>query len=789
MYLRIIKKDLKRQKAMNIILLIFIILATTFIASSVNNLISISTALPNYFDKAKLGDYIFISLNKEGNDGAIEQFLNSNDKVESWTVDDNMYISGENIKLDNGNKLLLNSTGMFTSYNIQQQKFFDSMNKEISSMNEGEIYISRYVMDENALEPGDKLTLVYNGFELEFTIKDNHKDAFLGAPLMGTKRFIVNDKDFQKITDNIDSNFGGKLYSVNTYNLKEFKNDFNREGLNTLVACDKNIISTTYVMDMIIAAVLLIVSLCLIVISFVILRFTILFTIQEEYREIGVMKAIGIRDKRIRGLYILKYLAISIVGSMLGFFISIPFGDMFINKVSRNIIISDSIGGKFINVLCSIGVIIIVMLFCYSCTSRVSKFSPVIAIRNGSEGERYRRKGFLRLGKTRIPTVLYLSINNILSAPRRFGALVIIFTIGIILVIAPINTLNTLEDDGLVSMFNMAQSDVYMENDRVQVEFMSADGRSKIEDFIDDMETNLRENGINASVFCEMMFQYRITYQDYSFTSLGLQGTGVATDQYIYTQGQAPIYPNEVALTHITADEIGASIGDTVSIKTGSTSKDYIVTAIYQSINNMGVGIRFSEKENLDYKHATGCWAVQVRFLDDYKDEGELIDKIRRLYPDYDVKTGSEYIGEMLSDVTVMVEGTKQIIVGVIILINILVAILMVKTFIVKEKAEIGLLKSTGFRNSAIISWQILRIGIILLISMMLGIALANPITQLSSGKAFEIMGASHVEFVIKPLEVYVFYPLLILTLTMVASTLAALQVRGVSTRETHNIE
>ncbi len=38
MFLRILKKDIKRKKNMNIILLIFVILAVTFMASSANNL-------------------------------------------------------------------------------------------------------------------------------------------------------------------------------------------------------------------------------------------------------------------------------------------------------------------------------------------------------------------------------------------------------------------------------------------------------------------------------------------------------------------------------------------------------------------------------------------------------------------------------------------------------------------------------------------------------------------------------------------------------------------------------
>ena len=45
MYLRILKKDLKRKKAMNVILLVFIILATMFVSSSVNNIISVTSQM------------------------------------------------------------------------------------------------------------------------------------------------------------------------------------------------------------------------------------------------------------------------------------------------------------------------------------------------------------------------------------------------------------------------------------------------------------------------------------------------------------------------------------------------------------------------------------------------------------------------------------------------------------------------------------------------------------------------------------------------------------------------
>lgn len=57
MYFNILKRDLRRKKTMNIILLVFIMLAAMFVSSSVNNIISVTSALDNYFEMADAPDY------------------------------------------------------------------------------------------------------------------------------------------------------------------------------------------------------------------------------------------------------------------------------------------------------------------------------------------------------------------------------------------------------------------------------------------------------------------------------------------------------------------------------------------------------------------------------------------------------------------------------------------------------------------------------------------------------------------------------------------------------------
>ena len=56
---------------------------------------------------------------------------------------------------------------------------------------------------------------------------------------------------------------------------------------------------------MIMAGLLILIGICLILIALLVLRFTLVFTIEEEYREIGIMKAMGLRNFAIKKLYLI----------------------------------------------------------------------------------------------------------------------------------------------------------------------------------------------------------------------------------------------------------------------------------------------------------------------------------------------------------------------------------------------------------------------------------------------------------------------------------------------------
>lgn len=782
MYLRILKKDLKRKKTMNVILLIFVILAATFIASSANNLTTVSSALDNFFEKAEVPDYWFASTN----DADVERFEDfAEENGYDYSISRLIQIEPRNI-LAEGEKLEYSNTMCLST--LGGIKIFDKNNEEITHINDGELYVTNHIFNstDNDFHVGGKIFISQNGVEKEFTIKGYTKDALFGTAMVGMSRFLISDND-AALFDNENEAVCSSV-EVHTDDA-DYLDKFNMLGLNTIMAIDRSMFKMTYLMEILIAGILLVVSVCLILISMVILRFIINFTITEEFREIGVMKAIGIKNFAIRGLYIAKYFAIAVIGTAVGLGLSFPLSRLMITGVSQKIVISS--GDNFpINIGAAILACAVVVLFSYLCTRKIRKFSPIDAIRSGETGERYKKKGILRLGKSHMPTVPFMVLNDIFSGFKSYVSMIIIFILGTLLVIIPVNTINTLRSDRLITIFNMVESDHVISQELLFNP--NEDNKAMVERKFAEVREMFAENGIDVDVFQEIMFRSNISKGEKRTNSISFQGMGgVTADMYTYLEGTPPQNVHEVALTHLTAGQIDAHIGDDVDIKIGNDTRTYTVTAINQSMNNMGEGVRFYQDAELDYNYAAGSFGIQVNYKDD-PDKSALAERkelLKKLYPDAKVYTPGEYIGYMIGNVADQLDGMKILILSIILGINALVAMLMVKSFITKEKSEIALLKAMGFKNNALTLWQTLRIGIVLLVSVLTGALLSSPLSPLIITPIFRMLGAYSIEYEIRAAEVYVALPLIMLGVTALAAFISAQGLRKISSSQISNNE
>lgn len=782
MYLRILEKDLKRKKTMNIILLIFVTLAAIFIAGGANTMVTVMTSIDSYLEKAEAPDYLVV-VSDEAEAERFYAFADENDYT---------YHNISMIQIDmkgiqvNGKQF--NYAGTTYVSTLKGSKVFDCNSEELTEIGDGEIYLPSNVFysEKNDFYVGATVSIDIDGSKKHFIVKGYVKDALFGSDVVDLNRFFVSENDY-KLFKNENA---GTLNSIMIYtDDPEYTEKYNTLELNVLFDAPFSTLKMMYFFDTLASAVAFVVSICLILISMVMLRFAIYFTIGEELCEIGVMKAIGIPETRIRGLYAAKYFAVSIIGAAMGFFLSIPFGNMLIEAISKNIIIS-SYENIALNAVCVVCMVAVIMAFCLFCTRKIKKITPIDAIRNGGTGERYAKKGVISLWNSKLPVIPFMAINDILSDIRQYASMILIFILGILLILLPVNTINTLQSDKAIKWISMADCDLVISTELL---FDSEDNKKMLEEELENVQNYLKENGIEAEVYQEVTFKVSIAYNGKTASSvMAFQGIGgVTTDQYSYIEGSAPQNENEVAVSYLVAESIGAQIGDDVLISLENQTGTYTITAINQSVTNLGECVRFYQEKKLDYSYAAGCFGIQVSFLDDpdRKTLAARKELLEKEYPDAKIFAAGDYINFLLGDTVETLKSVKNFIMTVVFCINMLVAVLMVKSFVTKEKSEIAILKAIGFKNRNLAAWQTIRISIVLLFSTVCGALLSAPLSKLIVEPVFRIMGAYSIEFDINKLEVYVFYPLAALAVTSLSAFLSAQSLRKISSSEVSDIE
>ena len=795
MFWRILKKDLKRKRAMNVILLVFIILASMFMSSGVSNIITVTTALDSYFEMADVPDYFAMSENKSSvkdicgtleNASAIDEF-----RIEEFVSmsQSNIMRVGEPLNASNlSQKLVLQSDqDMGINYFLDDEGILKSVPK-------GKIYATRFTEKNMGLKVGDKITVEIEGVSREFTFAGGFRDAVCGTELMGIKRFIINGEDFDEYMsdETIKNMYSGKLLYIHTADLDKTISQIADISDSFTFAGDMEMLNQAYIFDMIIMGLILAMSLILIIISFAVLRFTIAFTLSEEFREIGVMKAIGIRNIKIRGLYLTKYAAISVVGAGIGLMFSYPFGKMLINYSLESIII-DSGNNGFINAACAVLVAAVILLFCLGCTGGVSKMSPIDAVRNGQTGERFHKKSVMSLGKSRLGTTAFLATNDIVSSPKRYAVIIFTFFLCMSLLIILSNATASLKSRKLVKYFGMADCHAVTDIGDEAMKFMIEDGHEKVKKYLEDMEKTLAKNGMSAECMTEYYIYSMIRHGEYESKTAILQGTGTTMDMYEYLEGTLPQNSGEIAVTTLLAKKLDAGIGDTVivSYPTGETA-EFIITALYQSMVNQGISVRAHTDCDINYITASGSPGTQIKFTDNPDDKEVLsrIEKIKELYPKFSsVKTAGETVNDT-TGVGDAIDAVKKMSAILTVILATLITVLMVRSFIAKEQAEIALMKAIGIRNTKIYEQYTLRFFIAVAAAVLIAELLGMPLTKLCFDPIFGSMGLEMgVEYMQNPMEIYVIFPVIALAATVVSAFLTSLYTKKIKSCDTASIE
>ena len=788
MYLNILKKDLKRKKTMNLIILIFVILSSMFFSSSVNNIVSVMGGVDRFLDMAGMKDY-FVIMAEPGEGTPFGDLLDESDDIKSYQREPFLLCDSEMIRR-NG-KLLkgIGSMCMINSADEMCVTCFDRNNEPITSVDEGKVMLTASLANKAGIKDGDTIELDVYGERLELEMAGICKDAILGSDMTDSPRFIVSPGDYAKLysSDTVRRTSRYASYIIETDDT-DAVNDLIISAGGCLISGSRSLVKITYIISISVAAILMAVSVFLILISFAVLRFTIGFTIQEEFREIGVMKAIGLKNSSIRALYLVKYMGIAVIGAAAGFFAAIPFGKMMLDSVSGTMVIGND-HPLLIGIICSAAVVALILLFCWSCTAKVKKLSPIDAVRNGQTGERFRKHRLMSLGRSRLGASGFLAFNDVLSSPKQSAILTVVFTLCALLVMVLSSTAKTLASDQLIYLIGVTQSDAYLDIHSGTREMQS--GLKTLDDVEREIEEKLAENGMPCSVRVESLHTASVEFEGKVSTCRFLHCRDTDQSDYVYGEGTAPQYANEIALGYAAAQELGAGVGDGVDITVHNKKEKFVISALMDSMNNMGKCGRFHSSYDIPDSSIALTMAYQIDFDDhpDRKTIQERIERIKDIYSTNRVYDCAGYVDDS-TKASGALGGVKNLTMIVSVMIIILISILLERSFVSKERAEIALEKAIGFKNRSVIWTHVLRFVIIAAASVAIAALLSAPATKLVMDPLFAMTGAvKGLDYDIAPVELFIVYPLIVLAAVMLGAFATALSTNAIKASDTSNIE
>lgn len=802
MWFEILKKDLMKQKSVNIILFLFITLSTIFLASSASNIRLVMNGINTYMEYANVSDIMAVLASGIDDEETFEAWLQESDEITEYAREEMCAIKGDDIMIlrevnnkENKDSFLTKGVALYLGHTGgRYAKPLDSEGNDLT-LAAGEVALPPCLMEENKLHTGDLLEIKIDDKTYTYKVAAASMDIMYGREMNGMCRLVFDKKDYEKMTADTDKVKIG-IYGINTSDREKTLDGINGQELaNIMSVVEKEIYPLLYVFEMIVAALLIVVGICLILISLMILRFSLVFTMEEGYREIGVMKAVGIRDFSIRKLYFIKYFAIVTVGAAIGFFISIPLGNSMMKSVSKNMVMGDGAGFPALNLLCSIAVILFVTGMCILFTGRLKKVSAIDAIRNGGNGERYEKRRGLSLYKCRyMGTVSFLGLNDILCNKRRYVTLLLTFCISFILITVPLNTLTTIESDEMARKFNMDPDAA------IYIERLEAEGdepyhnTEELANACRRIEQELAEKGYHAklSVGALISIEYQMDGAKRGVKPLTYYPVGSDGSYMEYSKGVPPRLENEIAFSKKIMEKNKLQIGDTVTAKLNGKEKTFVITGYYSDYMQLGESARLNPAIDMSGIIVGDYWKTMVNMdmqsmgIDMTQDE--LVQKMEKEFPQYKWITAQDAIDANVGSVKSTLRAIQLPMTLMLCVLIMLISLLMMKLFIVREKGQLAMLKSIGYHNRYIRSWLVMRMVWVVLFSMIFAVPLSMLSNRFVLRSIFAIMGAE-LQIQVDPLKAYVVYPSMLLIGIIMATVFATGSVKKIQAADMKIIE
>lgn len=757
MYRKLILNDMKKSKLITITITVFILLAAMLTSMAAILSVSLFSSIEGMMENAKTPHFLQMH-SGEIDLQELSNFVNEQENIKDFQVTSFLNIEGSEIII--GEDSLAGSiqdNGL--SMQSQQFDFLLNLDGEIIKPGKGEIYVPIYYMKSGQVHMGD--SIVIHG--VHFTVAGFVRDSQMNASMISSKRFLVNQADF-----NLVRNFGKLEYLIqfrfaDPSDASAFEALYLSEGMpsNGPPPITYSLFKMANAIDDgIMIAVLILVSILVIIVSFLCIRFTLLAKIEEDYREIGVLKAIGLRTHSIRQLYLAKYGALGGIACIGGFVLSLFVKEPFL--ANMRLYMGETGGselGLFFGMLSVFIIFFVVILYVNGVLRRFKKISAAEAIRFGAPQEKSKvARGFRLSGIGVLSPNIFLGLKDVLIRKKLYVTMLLVLVISCFLIIVPQNIYNTISQRNFMTYMGIGECDMRMD---IQQKDNIAIRTEEIASFM------AKDSEIEAyTVLTSYMFD--MPKADGTMGKLKVELGDHSIFPIKYSSGRAPKNESEIAVSRFVADDLNIGINDSIALIVDGREKALTICGIYSDITNGGK----TAKSIFQTKEGKILWSIIPVRLHGGVTASEKVAVYKEQFSYAKVADIDEYVKQSFGGIIDAVQKVSYAAIAIAIMLIMLVTVLFMKMLLTKERYSIAVMKSLGFKTSEIRIQYLARAYAVLILGILIGTILANTLGELLGAGLIASFGASSFRFVINPVYAYLFSPILMAASVGIATRL-----------------
>lgn len=767
--LRYTFNDLVKNKGVNIALLTILVLSAFLTATGSMVMERLVGSVSQLFDEAKPPHFLQMHVG-EYDAAELERFAAEHPEIDSWLIEDMLGYDSAAIawqRPDTGESGDL-SDSLIDNLFVTQNEDFDFLIDETGGIprpSEGEIYVPVAYQLQFELQSGDELQLTTDSGVHQFTIEGFVRDSQMASSLSSATRFVISEPDFAELV----AAGGGAAEIIAEYRLSDtaLVSDL-QQAYESDDALPKNGQAVTHdlillinaISDGLVAVALVFVSFLLIAIALLNARFVIRGTLEDEVREIGAMKAIGLPDKTISGLYLSKYRWMTLLACVIGGGLAIVATNLLTQNIQANYAEAPLGLSSFLVPVIALAVVyLFVVAICRRVFRRVRKIQVVNALVHGStldekQTARRAKRDAKRVKRTSLASFRFGGINRRLAVldlradAKQWVLIPTVFFLAAVLMALPMNLLSTFDSPRFITYMGAPETDV-----RADIQFAD-DVDATRDDLVASMESDDRLT--NVRVYANLLYE---TEGEDGWETLRVEVGDYSTGTVEFVDGERPD-TGQIALSVLNADKYGLSTGDTLTVRRGDEVTTLDVSGIYQDVTSGGNTAKMQGE-------ATSGAASYVVYADtvDGADAAAVAKEYNDGFDSATVIPMGQYVEQTFSYFIDAFQNAAILAFVFGVGIAVLITSLFLKLRLSSERRKHGVLSAIGFSSSEIISQVRGKTLFMVALGTVLGLVFTATGGESLAGGLLSIagLGISQLAFIPNWSIVYIAYPLVLI--------------------------